>query len=56
MVAVATCIYNGVVRTDAYQCVDVSVGVVADEASVLQPDHALGTQILLQTIVYLLLG
>ena len=33
-----------------------TVGVVADEASVLQPDHALGTQILLQTIVYLLLG
>ena len=32
------------------------VGIVADKASVLQPDHALGTQILLQALFYLLLG
>ena len=43
VLVVACRIYNGVVGTDAHQCVDVSVGVVAYETAMTEPDDALGS-------------
>ena len=43
MVGITTCIKNGVIRTDAYQRVDVAVGIVAKQTAVIQPYDAFGT-------------
>ena len=48
MVGIATGIDNGVVGTDAYQRVDMSVGIVANQRAVVEPYDALGTEIFLE--------
>ena len=53
---VATYIEQSVVGTDAYDCVDVAVGVVTDELSVVKPYYLSSTQTLLEHSFHLCLG
>ena len=48
MVGIATGIDDGVVRTDAYQGIDMAIGIIANEAAVVEPYNALGTEIFLE--------
>ena len=48
MVGIATGIDDGVVRADAYQGIDMAIGIIANEAAVVEPYNALGTEILLE--------
>ena len=52
---VATYIEQSVVWTDAYDCVDVAVGVVTDELSVVKPYYLSSTQTLLEHSFHLCL-
>lgn len=52
---VATYIEQSVVWTDAYDCVNVAVGVVADELSVVKPYYLSSTQTLLEHSFHLCL-
>ena len=56
MVFVACSIYNGVVGTDAYQRVYMSVGVIAYQTAMVEPYDALGTQPVFQPLFNRLLG
>ena len=49
MVGIATGIDDGVVRTDAYQGVDMAIRIIANEAAVVEPYNALGSEIFLET-------
>ena len=53
MVSIATGIDNGVVGTDACQRVDMAIGVIANQGAVVEPHHALGTQICFEAFLYL---
>ena len=53
MVGIATGIDDGVVGTDAYQRVDMSVGIVANQRAVVEPYDALGTEVFFEASFYL---
>jgi hypothetical protein len=55
MVGIATGIDDGVVRADAYQGIDMAIGIIANETAVVEPYNALGTEIFLETDLYLCL-
>jgi hypothetical protein len=48
MVGIATGIDDGVVRADAYQGIDMAIGIIANETAVVEPYHTLGTEILFE--------
>lgn len=48
MVGIATGIDDSVVRTDAYQGIDMAIGIIANETAVVEPYHTLGTEIFLE--------
>ena len=48
MVGIATGKDDGVVRADAYQGIDMAIGIIANEAAVVEPYNALGTEIFLE--------
>jgi hypothetical protein len=48
MVGIATGIDDGVVRADAYKGIDMAIGIIANEAAVVEPYNALGTEIFLE--------
>jgi hypothetical protein len=48
MVGIATGIDDGVVRADAYQGIDMAIGIIANETAVVEPYNALGTEIFLE--------
>lgn len=53
---VASDVGNGVIRTEACQRVDMPIGIVAFEMSVVEPQHAIGSQPAFQFILNLLLA
>ena len=55
VLVIATHIEQSVVGADAYDCVDVAVGVVADELSVVKPNYLACTQTLLEHSFHLCL-
>ena len=48
MVGIATGIDDGVVRADAYKGIDMAIGIIANEAAVVEPYNAPGSEIFLE--------